>query len=547
MARLSQQRAVITVRLYRNGAILLLSKGGNSQVIGLKSDGTVVITPGIDKWGNPIDVASWSNIVAIAGGDHHIVGLKSDGTVVAVGQNPNGECDITAWKNIIAIAAGNSHTVELKSDGTVVATGTDANGQCDVSDWDLLESAESDVATQSSNLIIGKYSINLTGIWSQTATTLSKSFWADFDNDNVGDAYISLYSDAISSEKYKDMIDYLSSSEAFDGIGSEWIKTSSEKNGLNAIEFSGEWNLSNATSDEYREDILAAIQNGSGRVKQYLTHYWVDNNMLEIAFYVYNDKFSERAISEYKSIVDSVKYATTDNTDKLTPQSENSARKGLGEVTFRKGNMLSDPIIIQNTDIKQAVATLGSEYEIAVAVYLNEIGQQKMFDATTELAKSNGVVSIWFNDVCYSAPTVTSPLSGDIFVISGDFTKDSATALADGINKAIGSETDANPSLYFNFGASSSSNDEQSVQSTLRESQLPSITVKVNIPVKWTITVPEGVLNGSNSRIVIPSFDISDYELKIGDNVIEFTPTQTGVFAYSDWVGMLKGTITVVE
>jgi len=38
-----------------------------------------------------------------------------------------------------------------------------------------------------------------------------------------------------------------------------------------------------------------------------------------------------------------------------------------------------------------------------------------------------------------------------------------------------------------------------------------------------------------------------DYGFQPGDNVIEFTPTQTGTFQYSCWMGMIFGNITVVE
>lgn len=36
-------------------------------------------------------------------------------------------------------------------------------------------------------------------------------------------------------------------------------------------------------------------------------------------------------------------------------------------------------------------------------------------------------------------------------------------------------------------------------------------------------------------------------KLQPGDNVIEFTPTETGTFAYSCWMGMIRSRITVVE
>jgi plastocyanin domain-containing protein len=87
----------------------------------------------------------------------------------------------------------------------------------------------------------------------------------------------------------------------------------------------------------------------------------------------------------------------------------------------------------------------------------------------------------------------------------------------------------------------------QTVESTLQSSGLPDITVQVGLSVRWIINADDTALNGNNRRINIPEYGISEFELKSGANVIEFTPTQTGVFTYSDWMGMNHGTITVTE
>ena len=94
---------------------------GESHVVGLKSDGTVVATG--DNWCGMCNVQKWKDIVSIKAYDHHTVGLKADGTVVAVGNNRAGCCNVSDWKDIVAIAVGEYRTVGLKSDGTVVAVG----------------------------------------------------------------------------------------------------------------------------------------------------------------------------------------------------------------------------------------------------------------------------------------------------------------------------------------------------------------------------------------------------------------------------------------
>lgn len=86
----------------------------------------------------------------------------------------------------------------------------------------------------------------------------------------------------------------------------------------------------------------------------------------------------------------------------------------------------------------------------------------------------------------------------------------------------------------------------QLVESTLSSGRYPAITVQANTPVKWTITAPDGSINGCNYKILIPEYNIS-YEFQPGENIIEFTPTKTGKVAYSCWMGMIRSSITVVD
>ena len=109
-----------------------LSAGGD-HTVGLKSDGTVVVT-GYNFYGQ-WSVSDWKEIVAVSAGHYHTVGLKADGTVVATGDNDDGQCKVSGWKHIVAVSTGDSHTVGLKADGTVVATGRNDDSQCNVSDW----------------------------------------------------------------------------------------------------------------------------------------------------------------------------------------------------------------------------------------------------------------------------------------------------------------------------------------------------------------------------------------------------------------------------
>lgn len=92
----------------------------------------------------------------------------------------------------------------------------------------------------------------------------------------------------------------------------------------------------------------------------------------------------------------------------------------------------------------------------------------------------------------------------------------------------------------------SQSNNVQEIHSTITStSSYPTITVKAGIPVKWTISADKKFINGCNGEIVIPKYNVTK-ELNVGDTVIEFTPTEAGNFAYSCWMGMVRGKIKVV-
>lgn len=88
--------------------------------------------------------------------------------------------------------------------------------------------------------------------------------------------------------------------------------------------------------------------------------------------------------------------------------------------------------------------------------------------------------------------------------------------------------------------------DVQIVNSTLALGGYPEITVKAGTPVRWTIDVPEGSLTGCNAVMIVPDYGIQ-HAFNIGENVIEFTPTEPGLVRYSCWMGMVYGSINVVE
>ena len=86
----------------------------------------------------------------------------------------------------------------------------------------------------------------------------------------------------------------------------------------------------------------------------------------------------------------------------------------------------------------------------------------------------------------------------------------------------------------------------QIINSTLSPGRYPSITVQVGKPVKWIIDAPAGSINGCNYTMIIPAYDLQ-YTFQEGENIIEFTPTETGTVRYCCWMGMIWGSILVTD
>ena len=85
----------------------------------------------------------------------------------------------------------------------------------------------------------------------------------------------------------------------------------------------------------------------------------------------------------------------------------------------------------------------------------------------------------------------------------------------------------------------------QVVTTNLESGRYTPIVVQKGIPVKWTIKVGEGDLNGCNNPVTIPKYNLQ-YKLVPGDNLIEFTPEEEGNITYTCWMGMISSYIKVV-
>ena len=97
-----------------------------------------------------------------------------------------------------------------------------------------------------------------------------------------------------------------------------------------------------------------------------------------------------------------------------------------------------------------------------------------------------------------------------------------------------------------NMATVSEKGDIQYVESNLDFGSYPEITVYSGIPVRWTIHVPEEVINGCNYKMILETYGVT-HEFTPGENVIEFVPDEAGTVPYTCWMGMIYGRINIIN
>jgi len=71
-----------------------------------------------------------------------------------------------------------------------------------------------------------------------------------------------------------------------------------------------------------------------------------------------------------------------------------------------------------------------------------------------------------------------------------------------------------------------------------------SFVLQKGIPVKWVIDGKE--ITGCNNAIQVPKLGLK-FDVKKGEQIIEFTPEEVGVIPWSCWMGMIRGTFIVTD
>ena len=108
----------------------------------------------------------------------------------------------------------------------------------------------------------------------------------------------------------------------------------------------------------------------------------------------------------------------------------------LGEtamLTFCQGNDNKNVILSGSADVKSASAGV-QDNAYVVQLELTDAGKTKFAQATSSLAGTGEVISIWLDDEMISSPTVNTAITDGHAIITGDFDAESAQDLADKIN-----------------------------------------------------------------------------------------------------------------
>ena len=86
----------------------------------------------------------------------------------------------------------------------------------------------------------------------------------------------------------------------------------------------------------------------------------------------------------------------------------------------------------------------------------------------------------------------------------------------------------------------------QRVEFDLEFDAFADVVVQKGVPVRMTIHADEGKITGCNNEVVSADFGF-DVPLVPGNNVVEFTPTETGEYTYTCWMNMIRNHIRVID
>ena len=155
---------------------------------------------------------------------------------------------------------------------------------------------------------------------------------------------------------------------------------------------------------------------------------------------VIEDRLVGLGITDYESYIDNnknriiVRFPWKNDEADFNPQTAIDEIGTTAKMVFRKGSSATGEEILSGDDVASASAAYNETEGWVVQLKFNSAGASAFATATTELAASNGTISIWLDDNNISTATVNEAITGGEAIIKGNFDQDSASTLANQIN-----------------------------------------------------------------------------------------------------------------
>lgn len=138
---------------------------------------------------------------------------------------------------------------------------------------------------------------------------------------------------------------------------------------------------------------------------------------------------------------------------------------------------------------------------------------------------------------------VFEKVAGILVVLFAFYTLNSGLALKGVSTAVLTTDTNQTQNQNGNTGVADDKN-AQVVEMHVTDAGFSpaTLTVKKGVPVKWVIKGDD--VTGCTSKIIVPSLNITK-SLSSGDNIVEFTPAESGTIPFSCWMGMVQGKFIV--
>ena len=186
-------------------------------------------------------------------------------------------------------------------------------------------------------------------------------------------------------------------------------------------------------------DNIDATDEQMDAVKEVIEQRLISLNITDKELYV--DYNSDRVILRFPWKSDEADFNPEEAIKEIGETAMLTFREGYeqDEKTGAPAGITKETIILEGKDVANASPTYNSQNkQYAVSLELTKEGAKKFSDATKELNKVGGHISIWMDDEMFSAPRVSAHITNGQAVIEGNssdpFTAEEVSSLANKIN-----------------------------------------------------------------------------------------------------------------